>query len=117
MALSDPQSVTIAGTAVSLPRIGLTLEEGKFGDSAAQVNLGVKHFRTKRIRDVVRLDKASIVADPLFPANNQNVSYSVQLIADRPRNGVTTAMVAELADALVKWATPANVAKMLAGES
>lgn len=117
MALADPQSVTIDSEAVSLPRTGLTLAEGKFGDASGQVTLTVRHDSSRRARHTVKLQKSAIVADPLVPSTNQNVSFSAHIVIDVPLNGVSAADATDLAKALVDWCTEANLAKVIAGES
>lgn len=117
MALSDPQSLTVGGTATPLPRTGLALDQGGFADSTGQLALTIQHSKGKRVRHVIRAQKSAIVADPLVPNINQNISYSAHIVIDTPRNGVSIDTAADLADALAKWATPANLKKVLAGES
>lgn len=117
MALADPQSVTIGGVATSLPRTGLTLDEGKFTSSDGQVILTSLHSSTRRVRHTIKLQKSAIVADPLVPSTNQNVSYSSHIVMDLPKNGVSNADILALANALVAWATSANLTKVIAGES
>ena len=118
MALADPQSVTISGTAVPLPRTGLTLNEGRFTSATGEVNLSVMHSSsTNRVRHTVRLQKTTIVSDPLVPSQNQNVAYQVHVVFDTPKNGVSTADAAALGKALVAFLTDANIAKVVASES
>lgn len=117
MALADPQSVTISGAATSLPRSGLSLEEGSFLDSTGQVKLTVQHQTGKRKRHVIRLQKTAIVADPLVPSINTNVSYGVTMSLDAPLNGVSNADVVALANAFVAWAVSATLTKVVGGES
>lgn len=117
MALADPQSVTISGTATPMPRTGLSLQEGSFTDASGQVVMTVMHSSNRRVRNTVKLTKSAIVSDPLVPTQNQNVSYSAHIVVDHPKNGVSIADAGALASALVGWATPANLLKVLGGES
>lgn len=117
MALTDPQSVTISGSATSLPRTGLALSEGTFQDATGAVTFTVRHDSSRRTRHIMKLQKSLIVADPLFPSQNQNVSYSVGITMDHPKNGVVLADVVALANALVAWATSGNLTKVAGGES
>lgn len=117
MALADPQSVTINGTATSLPRSGLALTEGAFTSATGEVVLTVKHQKARRVRHTVKLQKSAIVSDPLVPSTNLNVSYSAHLVVDVPLNGVSAAEAGYIANALVAWLTAPNVAKVLGGES
>lgn len=117
MALADPQTVTISGTGTSMPRTGLSLEEGSFADSTGQVKFTVLHSSSRRTRHTVKLQKAAIVSDPLVPSVNQNVTYSAHMVLDMPKNGVSVADVVALGNALVAWATSANLTKVAGGES
>lgn len=117
MALADPQSLTISGTATSLPRTGLTLTEGGFRTADQSVSLEVQHSSGKRNRHLIKVTTATIVADPLVPSINTPVSYSAHLVIDGPRQGVTALQLQKLAEALAGWATSANLAKVVAGES
>lgn len=117
MALADPQSLTINGTATSLPRTGLTLTEGSFRSGDQSVTLEVQHSSGKRNRHLIKATTATIVADPLVPSINVPVSYSAHLVIDGPRQGVTALQLQKLAEALAAWSTAANLAKVVAGES
>lgn len=117
MALADPQSVTISGTAVPLPRTGLSLDKGSFTDATREVELTIRHDSSRRTRHTVKVAKTEIVSDPLLPSVNQNVSYSAHIVIDMPKNGVTTADAVALANALVAWATSGNLTKVVGGES
>lgn len=117
MALADPQSVTIDSVAVTLPNIGRSLTEGAYADATGEVNLSIRHNSARRTRHTVKLAKSLIVADPLVPSQNQNVSFSAHIVIDLPKNGIAVADATELANALVLWCTPANLAKVVGGES
>lgn len=116
MALADPQSVTVSTVAQTLDRQGSTLSEGKFNDVTGEFQLVIKQDAGRRLRHIVELRQAEIVADPLFPSQNLNVGTTVRITVDRPKNGVTAADAVALADALVAWATSANLAKVVGGQ-
>lgn len=117
MALADPQSVTISGTATTMPRVGQSLREGAFSSSDGNTSLEVRHQSGRRNRHLVKLTSQAIVSDPLVPSQNLPVSFSVHLVVDGPLQGVTALQQQKLAEALVSWATPANLAKVVGGES
>lgn len=117
MAFADPQSVTIGGTAVPLARTGMTLDAGTFTSSTRDATMLVRHSTGKRTRHNVVLRQDKTVSDPLIPSQNRPVSFQVSLTADIPTSGVSSADAAELVKAIVAWATPANVTKLLGGES
>lgn len=117
MAFADPQSVTISGTPVPLARTGMTLDAGAFTSADRDVTFLVRHSSGKRTRHNVVLRQDKTIADPLVPSQNRPVSFQVSLTADLPTSGVTATDVADLVKAIVAWATPANVSKLLGGES
>jgi len=86
--LSDPQSITISGTAVSLPRISAGEMKGRFRTPDGTLELSVQHSSAKRERSVIRLDRNKIGVDPLNSTQQKNYSYSAYLVVDAPLNGV-----------------------------
>jgi predicted regulator of amino acid metabolism with ACT domain len=117
VALADPQTLTINGTATPLPRTGLTLTEGGFRSGDQTVTLEVQHSAGKRNRHVVKATTSAIVSDPLVPSINTPVSYSAHIVFDSPKQGVTALQLQKLGEALVAWATPTLIGKVIAGES
>ncbi len=100
--LADPQSVTVGGSTISLPRIG---EDGNFTDYTSAD--GVTSLRITQTtsatlkRSSLTLRTAKIAADPISGLNSRklaNVSVSIA----RPVDGFT---VTELKDQLVALAT------------
>lgn len=117
MALADPQSVTVSGSAKTLPRTGQALKEGTFQTADGEFTMTVKHDSTKRNRHIVKVQRTAMVSDPLFPSQNTSISYSAALNIDHPKNGAAAADVIALANALVAWATSANITKIVGSES
>jgi hypothetical protein len=117
VAYADPQSLTISGTATSLPRTGLSLSEGTFRSGDQTVTLEIQHTNGKRNRHVVKVTTNTIVADPLVPSINKPVSYSAHMVIDGPLQGVTALQLQKLGEALAGWTTAANLAKLVASES
>lgn len=117
MALADPQSITYSGNAKSLARTGLALFEGSFQTADGEFVMTVRHDSSRRTRHIVKVQRTLIVADPLFPTQNQSISYSASLNLDHPKNGVVAADVIALGNALVAWATSANITKVVGAES
>jgi hypothetical protein len=120
MAFSDPQSVTISGTAVSLPRVNVGNNGSEYLSSDGLVKLSASNSYGKRTRRVLRLDHAKITADPYIPAQNAKVSMSNYIVFDVPVVGYTNA------EALAVYAgfkaaftatSDALITKLLGGES
>lgn len=119
MALADPQSVTISGTANSLPRTGQGPSSGSFQLPDGTVVLKVSHAYGKRNRRTVRLEHSKIAADPITAANTR-FSLTVYTVIDTPLVGYTVAEANAICQGLFKWLTDTsggNTAKVLGGES
>lgn len=120
MAFPDPQSVTIDGTAISLPRVGSGDGTGVFRTTDGGTQFRISHNRGKRNRSVIRLDSNKLSADPLLPSTNVPVSMSVQLVLDRPIQGYTNTELEDILLAVAGWlsaSSGANTTKFVGGES
>lgn len=114
---ADTQSVTIGGTAVPVPRSGISLTEGQFTSADGAVTFNISHRSGKRNSHLIKLSKTAIVADPLFPSQNQSLDYSAHIVIGHPKNGIAAADVLALANALIVWASSANLSKVIGFES
>jgi hypothetical protein len=120
MSYADPQSVTISGTAISLPRTGAGLNSGEFTSSDGLTAMSVSHNYGKRTRRAIRLTTSKISADPLVPSQNTRSSMSVTLVIDVPVNGYTVAEEKAAVDgflAALTAATGAKITQLLGGEN
>jgi len=120
MAFSDPQSVTISGTAISLPRTSVGKNESAYSSSDGLVTLSASHAYGRRTRRVLRLDHAKLTADPFIPAQNTKVSMSNYIVFDVPVAGYTnTEALAVYAGfkAAFTATSDALITKLLGGES
>lgn len=120
MAFGDPQSVTIAGTAVSLPRTGSGTNSGSFTSNDGLVKMTVSHSYGKRIRRSLRLEHSKIAPDPLIASQNIKYSMTTYVVTDTPVTGYTVAQAKEIVDALVAYlssSTGARVTQLLGGEN
>lgn len=119
MALADPQSLTISGTASSLPRTSSGVTSGAFNTPDGTVALSVSHIVGKRARRTVRLTHSKIAADPLTAANTK-YSMTAYIVFDVPAVGYSVAEAQAVIAGLTKWLTDtsgSNVAKVLGGEN
>ena len=119
MAFADPQSVTIGGTASSLPRTGQGLSSGTFTKDDRSIVLTVSNQTGKRRRTTARIDTTKIAADPLMASINVRLSSSVYVVVDAPLQGFTNQELADQLVGLATWltaSTSANAKKMLGGE-
>lgn len=115
---ADPQIVTYAAASKSLPAIGGDDDsrEYKLNDGGVVYDLILQHQFAKRNRVTAKLRRDSFSADPLVPANSIPASVSCSVTIDFPNVGVTAAEAQSLANALIGWATSANVLRMINGE-
>lgn len=120
MAFSDPQSVTISGTAISLPRVTSGNNESQYLSSDGLVKLTASSAYGRRTRRVLRLDHSKIAPDVFIPSSNVKVSMSNYIVFDVPIAGYTNA------EALAVYAgfkgaftatSDALITKLLGGEN
>lgn len=120
MALSDPQTVTIDGTAYTTARMPFS-EKGtsRFTDPTGLVDLVILQNKGRRNRSAVRIQRTIEATDPLtsLKSNEQAVVY---LMVDRPLVGFSNADLKKMVDALTAYISAgsgANLIKVLAGEA
>lgn len=120
MAFADPQSVTISGTAVSLPRVSSGNNAGGFMSNDGNVKLSVSDNYGSRTRRVIRLDHQKVAADPLLTGANVSYNMSTYLVVETPKVGYTVAEAKAVIDAFVAFlsaSTGAKVTQLLGGEN
>lgn len=120
MSYSDPQTVTVATVAQTLPRVGAGTNSGAFASADGLYRLEVSHAYGKRTRRSVRLTKSKVSADVLIPSQNVRSSMSVYMVIDTPVNGFTNAEIKDVTDALVAYLTSGSgvkVTQLVGGES
>lgn len=117
---ADPQSVTISGTAHSLPRVSSGVNEGAFRTSDNAMEYGVRSTYGRRNRRSLRFVHSKIVPDPLFPS--QNVPYSMTFVVtvDAPKTGYSVAEQKAVIDGVLanlQATSGANISKLIGGEN
>lgn len=116
---TDPQAVTISGSAKTLNRTGSTESGGRFATADRAHQMSVNHSYGKRTRHQIKLQADTLVANPLVSGQNVSQSMSVYLVVDVP-NGYDTATAKAVADgflANLTASTGANLTKLIGGES
>lgn len=116
---TDPQAVTISGSAKSLPRTSSTENGAKFATSDRTHRMSVAHSYGRRQRHTIRLEVDSVTASPLLEGQNVLNSMSTYLVVDVP-NGFDTATAKAVVDgflANLSASTGANITKLVGGES
>lgn len=117
LVLTDPQSVTINGSVVSLPLTsqGPTVKTYTSADGNTAMTTK-QNITAKRFRREIRLSQTKIATDPIS-AVNAEAGASVYLVVDEPRNGVfSDTENGYLIEALKTWLSSANYNKILGGE-
>lgn len=117
MAYADPQSVQVGGNSTSMPRTGQSENSGNFRSSDRRYRLSIAHENGRRERHIARLEFSDVVSNPLIPSQNSAVAAAVTFTINAPLNGMSVEQVGDLSKALVTWLTPANLAKLVGGES
>lgn len=118
--LADPQSITLSGTATSLPRTGVTPQGAKYSSPDTSLTLSTVHNYGRRTRHSVQVRQDKIAADPLLTSANRRLSASVWLAIDVPPEGFSIAEQTALIKSLTDWltaSTMANAGKLAGGES
>jgi len=116
----DPQSVTYATVAKSLVATGRGPDSSvyKLNDAGTVYQLTLTHqFRPRRTRAVARLQRDAFAQDPLVPTSNLLASATATLTIDFPTVGLTAVDAQNLGNALVAWATSANILRLANGET
>lgn len=120
MAYADPQSITISGVTIPLPRTNVGNNGSEYTSADGLVRLSANSAYGRRTRRVLRLDHGKITADPFIPTQNSKVTMSNYIVFDVPVAGYTNA------DALAVYAgfkaaftatSDLLITKLLGGES
>jgi hypothetical protein len=120
MAFADPQSVTVGGSAVSMPRVSSDTNAGRFAAADGSLDFEVSHQYGKCVVNRLRLHQSKIVADPLQPTINLPLDHSITVIYNGPKSGIPLADKKALVDALVAYlgaSSGARVSQLLGGEN
>ncbi len=114
--LSDPQSITIGGTAHSLPRVSTSSNESTYMKDDGTVKLTIKHqYGAKRNRRLISVYQKKISSDPLVTANNAEYWVKANLVLDEPTTvGYTSTERKDLLVGLAGWLTASTNANSIA---
>lgn len=118
MSYPDPLPFTIAGTAVSLPRVSVGGRSAIYADKAGTFTTNISHTNGKRSRSVVQLQQAKIAPDAINPTINKPLTQRVYVVLDTPLVGFTDLESEDLIKALAAFITNAtNLSKFTGQES
>lgn len=120
MSFADPQTVTISGTPISLPRVSVEGDEVTYQSADGLVQMLASHDYGKRVRHLLRINHSKLTPDPFIPADNIKVSMSNYIVFDVPVVGYTAAeQLAVYAGFKTQFTAVSDtlISKLLAGES
>lgn len=120
MAFTDPQSVTISGTTISLPRVSSGNGNSKYQSADGLVVVTASNAYSRRNRRVLRLDHSKVTPDPFIPSQNSKVSMSNYMVFDIPAAGYSNADAMAVYNgfkAMFTGTSDALITKLLGGES
>lgn len=123
MALSDPITITIAGTAKTFSRISTSGSRTVYRTSDGLYDLTVSHQDGKRRRTSVRINKYSTTSDPFLTDRNVPITTSFYMVFDTEQlviDGTGATDQKDSAVGLFNWltaSTNAALIKIIAGES
>lgn len=116
MAFADPQSITIAGVASSLPRTSTTDNKSVYKKADENIVMTVSHAKQSgRINSLLRYDQRIVAADVLT-AENQFQTATVKIIFERPVVGFTATQIKDLFNAIKTQINDAAVDKVFGQE-
>lgn len=120
MSLTDPKSITISGTTLSLPRTSTGANASTYSSADGTVQVLASHTLGKRNRRVLRIDHSKISSDVFVPAQNVKLSMSNYIVFDVPPVGYTIAEQKAVFDGfrtMFSASSDADITKLLGGES
>lgn len=115
---TDPQSVTVSGSAKSMPRISSEGLKSTYQSADSLHKMIISHQSTNngRIRSLVRFDAQKIVENPLTSQSDYDFA-SLQLVIDRPQAGFSTAEIDAMVAGFKTWLTTTAVTQLVGRES
>lgn len=118
MALTDPQTVTIDGTAFSLPRLAGDASRQPYVSADGLTKLVILQSNGKRKRSAIRIEKTKSVTDPITGLSSYQ-DAAVYVMFDRPLVGFSNDELAKVFVGLstaMTASTNAMTLKVLGGE-
>lgn len=114
---ADPQSVTINGVAVSLPKVSSIGQKSTYRSASGEFELVISHDEKNRNRRVMALTQKIVAADPFLTDVNRTYVQTVSLVQNHPATGFTATQIDNLTQGLVDYSTDSVIDKIIAGES
>ncbi len=117
---TDPQSITIGGTAIPIPRVSVGDMKSRYRSSNGETSLEIAHSANRRERSVVKVHSTKVGSNPLDTSKNQTFMAEAYLVIDTPLNGVgySATDTENLVKGLIAWLNvTGNLAKIIGKES
>jgi hypothetical protein len=115
--LADPQTITIDGVAVSLPRIKIEGTKTTYQSADGLHRLIVSYTDAKgNTRYLVRYEEDAVSSDPIS-AVNKKVSADVYLVIDQPSFGIDDTRVAKICAGLFSLLDATMLGKVLGNQT
>jgi hypothetical protein len=118
---TDPQTVTISGTAIPLPRTSTDGADATYRAADGLTSLRARHFyNNKKVRDEFRINVSKTIPDPTQPALNREVGGVVMIAFEFSNTGYTAADKKAIFDGAIGQLNASSAAvllKLLGGES
>lgn len=117
---TDPQTITIAGSAITLPRVTQKAQSAIYKNADETVVLEIETTTTgrNRKRHFAKSTKRKVVVDPLVVDKQDFDTLSFSTVADRPSYGFSLQEFTDLINAHIAWLqTSGVIAKLWGGES
>lgn len=114
---ADPQSLTVAGVAKSMPRVSNNGYTSIYQKDDETYKFTISHSTSNgRVRTMVRVDRREIVADPLTAVNDYE-TLGIYLVIDRPEVGFSATQINDVVAAMETWFDATSVGKLFGKES
>lgn len=112
MALADPQSVTINGSAKTLDRIRVEGTSSEYATADEAFRMRISHQESKgHTRRMIRIDQRVVASDPLSSVNEYK-TLGVYVVIDEPEYGFTDTEIDYVVQGLKTWLATATVLKV-----
>jgi hypothetical protein len=118
---TDPMSVTVNAVAQTLNRVGTGANSSSYRTDNGLYRATISHsYGKSSAQRLIRLNRTTLVGDPLTTGNFLNADESIWLVSKTPTGGlVNNATQKQLVDGFLAYmsaSSGANVTKLLAGE-
>jgi len=101
--LTDPQTITIDGTAISMPLVSSQGTTSLYRSADGLHRLKVSYTESKNnTRYLLRYEEDAVAADPISSLN-QKVTAAVYLVIDQPTFGIDDARLVKVITGMKTW--------------